>query len=191
MKRIWYILLAVGIVMASTTVFAAGKTFTVNTPSGVRMREENNTDATIIKTLPNKTEVELIHVKFGDSGKWAKVQHGDDVGYVCYKYLADDADQVTADEPAKSEMTYLGEFMITAYTHTGSPCANGNYPTAGYTVACNSLDFGTNIYIDGVGYRTVEDRGPDYGSQWLDLFCGSYDECIMWGIQYRTVYIVD
>lgn len=92
----------------------------------------------------------------------------------------------------KTEMTYIENWMMTAYTHTGNCCANGNYPTDGYTVACNSLPFGTEIYIDGVGYRVVEDRGPgSMGNEWLDIFVDSYDSCVQWGIQYRDVYLIE
>lgn len=86
----------------------------------------------------------------------------------------------------------IGTWRITAYAYTGSPCANGNYPTTGYTIACNSLPFGTQVYIEGVGYRTVEDRGPEWlGSYWCDLYLGDVSECIQWGDQYRDVYIVE
>ena len=80
------------------------------------------------------------------------------------------------------EMELLGEWRITAYAETGYPCANGNYPTLGYTVACNSLPFGTEVYIDGVGFRTVEDRGPGWlVSEWCDLYLGEHDACVQWG----------
>ena len=87
-------------------------------------------------------------------------------------------------------MTYMGEWHITAYAYTGSPCANGEMPEAGRTVACNSLPFGTEVYIDGVGFRTVTDRGPDsMGSEWIDLYLGDHDECVQWGSQYRKVWV--
>lgn len=97
--------------------------------------------------------------------------------------------QMETEEP---DMVYSGNYMMTAYTWTGNPCANGNYPTDGYTVACNSLPFGTRIYIDGVGERVVEDRGPsNYGDYWLDIYMDSYDACVYWGVQYRDVYIIE
>ena len=90
------------------------------------------------------------------------------------------------------QMTYLGNWSITAYTHTGNSCANGNYPTDGYTIAHNTLPFGTQVYIEGVGYRTVEDRGPGYlGSEWCDIFMDSYGACVQWGMQNRDVYLVE
>lgn len=89
------------------------------------------------------------------------------------------------------ELTYLGQYEITAYEYTGSACANGNYPTPWYTVACNSLPFGTELYIDGVGYVIVEDRGASWHSDnWLDLYIGDIDACYDWGRQYRDVYLV-
>ena len=92
----------------------------------------------------------------------------------------------------QEQLTYLGTWSCTAYTHTGNSCANGNYPSDGYTIAHNTLPFGTEVYIDGVGYRTLEDRGPGYlGSEWCDIFMDSYDACVHWGMQDRDVYLVE
>lgn len=89
-------------------------------------------------------------------------------------------------------MTYLGVFDVTAYEWTGNPCANGCYPTEGYTVACNSLPLGTTVYIDGVGYRVVEDRGATWHSDmWMDLYLGDVAECYEWGVRNLDVYVVD
>ena len=57
------------------------------------------------------------------------------------------------------QRVYLGEYELTAYAWTGEPCADGNYPSCGYTVGCNSLSLGTRIYIEGYGEYVVEDRG--------------------------------
>ena len=89
------------------------------------------------------------------------------------------------------EMEYLGTFEMTAYEWTGNPCANGNYPEVGYTVACNSLPLGTTVYIEGVGYRVVEDRGAEWhASNWMDLYLGDVASCYEWGIRSVDVYIV-
>ena len=96
------------------------------------------------------------------------------------------------DNSPPDKMTYLGTYEITAYEETGNCCANGNYPTVGYTIACNSLDFGTKVYIDGVGERVVEDRGgPSHGNNWIDLYLGDVVACYEWGIQYRDVWLVE
>lgn len=96
-----------------------------------------------------------------------------------------------AEESPEEELEYLGTFEMTAYEWTGSPCANGNYPEVGYTVACNSLPLGTTVYIEGVGYRVVEDRGAEWhGSNWMDLYLGDVDSCYEWGVRSVEVYVV-
>lgn len=88
--------------------------------------------------------------------------------------------------------TYLGVYQFTAYEETGHNCANGNYPTVGYTVACNSLPLGTVIYIEGYGIRVVEDRGASWhSSNWMDLYLGDYNSCMQFGTQSLNVYLVE
>ena len=102
-------------------------------------------------------------------------------------------DIVMVDEEEEATgMIYMGCYEITAYEWTGNPCANGNYPSEGYTVACNSLPFGTVVYIEGIGYRTVEDRGATWHSdQWIDLYLGDVSSCYQFGRQYLDVWIVE
>lgn len=84
--------------------------------------------------------------------------------------------EVVYEEPAApSGMTYIGTFYCTGYVATGNPCANGNYPSVGYTIASNSLPMGTTVYIDGLGNRVVEDTGGMPNSV-IDVFVGSVDE---------------
>ena len=92
--------------------------------------------------------------------------------------------------PEASEGVYLGCYELTAYPWTGDPCANGSYPTLGYTVACNSLALGTRIYIEGYGEYVVEDRGgmPD---NVIDVYMGDYESCIQFGRRSANVYLID
>lgn len=83
----------------------------------------------------------------------------------------------------------LGHYTLTAYEWTGNTCANGNYPTAGYTIACNSLPIGTRVYIEGYGEFTVEDRGG-MADNVIDIYLGDYDACINFGVQEADVYLV-
>ena len=84
----------------------------------------------------------------------------------------------------------VGTYELTAYTWTGNPCANGNYPTSGYTVACNSLPLGTRIRIDGYGEYIVEDRGG-MGNNIIDIYMDSYDSCIQFGRRKGEVCIIE
>lgn len=98
--------------------------------------------------------------------------------------------QEEAEDSAPEGMTYLGYYELTAYEYTGNPCANGNMPTVGYTVACNSLQLGQRIYIEGYGYYTVEDTGGMSGNV-IDIYLGDADACIQFGRRGADVYLVN
>ena len=162
---------------------------TLQTTTSLNIRKLMSTDADIVKVIPENAEVEVYYYMNVDGKKWARVKYQDYNGYCVSKYLKEPI--IKKDENG-SDMIYLGKWHITAYTHTGYNCANGNYPTAGYTVAQNSMNFGTKIFIEGIGYRTVEDRGPGYlGTSWCDVFMDSYNECVKFGSQYREVFLCE
>ena len=102
----------------------------------------------------------------------------------------------TTEPTDASGMEYCGTWTISFYCPcyeccgewSGGATASGVYPTAWHTVACGSLPFGTEIYIDGLGYFVVEDRGV-YG-EWVDVFVDDHDLCNELGLQYLDVYIV-
>ena len=98
-------------------------------------------------------------------------------------------DEVAELIPA-TNYTYLGSYELTAYEWTGRACANGNYPTSGYTVACNSLALGTRIYIEGYGEYVVEDRGG-MSSNVIDVYLGDYNSCVQFGRKTADVYIIE
>lgn len=108
---------------------------------------------------------------------------------VCEDIIIEEEEKSAQIDEYEASKVYIGTYRITAYEWTGNPCANGNYPSESYTVACNDLPFGTEVYIDGVGYRVVEDRGGG-GDYWMDLYLGDVDACYEWGVQYRDVYVV-
>ena len=81
---------------------------------------------------------------------------------------------------------------ITAYTHTGNKTATGKWPTVGM-VAINRSEFsyGTKFYIPGYGLAVAEDTGVR-GSNRIDVFMDTYDECISWGRKRNyTVYVLE
>lgn len=96
---------------------------------------------------------------------------------------------VESAENTPEGMTYLGDYQLTAYEWTGSPCANGNYPTEGYTIASNTLPIGTRVYIEGIGERTVEDTGGMAGNV-IDIYMGDPGTCVQFGRQSGAVYII-
>lgn len=96
---------------------------------------------------------------------------------------------VASAENTPEGMTYLGDYQLTAYEWTGNPCANGNYPTEGYTIASNTLPIGTRVYIEGIGERTVEDTGGMSGNT-IDIYMGDPGTCVQFGRQSGAVYII-
>jgi 3D (Asp-Asp-Asp) domain-containing protein len=145
----------------------------VTAPEGLRVRAEPNTNSEVVRILSFAEEVDG-PIRNG----WMKLSDG----YAKASFLSE--------ENPLDEYTDMGSWLCTAYTHTGYPCYDGSYPEAGYSVACNSLPIGTEIYIAGIGRRTVTDRGPSSMPEgWVDIFMDGYTECVNFGAQYREVYV--
>lgn len=156
----------------------------VTAESGLNLRAQTTLKSSVLALMPYGTELEVIRTIGVGSDVWADVEFEGIHGYCKKEWLS-------PEDPFEG-MTYKGEWHITAYAYTGYRCANGEYPSVGKTVACNSLPFGAKVYIAGVGFRTVEDRGPSWlGDEWLDLYLGDTAECIQWGSQYRKVWVAD
>ena len=94
-------------------------------------------------------------------------------------------------------LEFIGEYKLTFYC----PCyqcsegwdhqtSSGAYATEGRTVACGNLPAGTNVYIEGYGYRVVEDTGGGVRGNHIDIFKESHYECLQHGIKYAKVYLV-
>ena len=101
-----------------------------------------------------------------------------------------------APKPAEPTKTYVGTYYITGYDscyacngNSTGLTASGTRLTVGRTVAANRSDFaiGTKLYIEGIGYRTVEDRGCSSGT--IDVLCNNHSECYRITGHYK-VYVV-
>lgn len=89
------------------------------------------------------------------------------------------------------EKQYAGYYELTAYIETGNPCADGVYPTTGYTAASNDPTLWHKwIFIEGYGTYYVHDTGG-MANNVIDLFVGSYDEAIQFGRREANVYILN
>ena len=96
-------------------------------------------------------------------------------------------------EPA---LRSIGTYKITGYDPYCSHCcgksngitASGTQAAAGRTVAMSGMPFGTKIYIEGLGYYVVEDRGVKAGI--IDVACSGHLACYAITGSYH-VYIVE
>lgn len=172
--------LLLGALVASFLAFpVSAEVIYVNAENGLNIRQKPTEDSASTQVLDFGQKVVVIDDD-PDLGGWYRVEGG---GYVCGEH--------TQKTDPFDVMELLGEWRVTAYAETGYCCANGSYPQTGYTIACNSLPFGTEVFIEDVGFRTVEDRGPTWlGDQWCDLYLGDYNSCVQWGDQVKKIWRV-
>ena len=105
-------------------------------------------------------------------------------------------EELPVEETEAPQMEYLGHWTVSFYcnceiccgSYSGGPTASGVMPTPWYTAATDGLEFGTVVYVEGLGNFVIEDRGTDYG--WLDIHVSDHNEALANGLQYRDVYII-
>ena len=96
-------------------------------------------------------------------------------------------DETTTD--SSDEYTYYATYTLTAYCATGNPCADGVYPTVNHTVASNDRNLWHKwIYIEGLGTYYVHDTGG-MATSVIDVFMGSYSECMQFGRRSAKIYV--
>lgn len=98
--------------------------------------------------------------------------------------------EITEPKTTKSERISIGTFKVTGYVATCEHCcgksdgitASGAKAKIDRTVAMNRADmralgieYGDEIYIEGIGERIVEDTGCKQGV--LDIVCASHEDC--------------
>lgn len=93
-------------------------------------------------------------------------------------------------EARKPKMVYFGNMATTGYLATGNPCADGNYPVVGWTVACNDKRLWHKwVRIEGHGDYYIHDTGG-MANNVIDIYMGSYEEAIQFGRQTANVYVI-
>jgi len=95
------------------------------------------------------------------------------------------------------QKTYLGEFNVSFYCScsrccgkANKPCANGEYPVEGVTVAADTskYPFGTKFYIDGLGDRIVMDTGSAIKGNKLDVYVSDHQRALELGRRKLSVW---
>lgn len=101
-------------------------------------------------------------------------------------------------EADTSELVSLGTYTLYAYCPCPQCCgqwsggltASGTVPEEGRTVAADwdVLPAGTELYIEGVGWRVVEDTGAGIDGQALDIYMPSHEAALRFGVQEMEVW---
>ena len=91
--------------------------------------------------------------------------------------------------------TWYGRPVVANGPHAGRSkvvglTANGRQAHAG-TIAADSavLPLGTQVYVPGYGYGTVEDTGGEIRGRRLDLFFSTHQEAQRWGVKRLQVRV--
>ena len=102
--------------------------------------------------------------------------------------------EIQQEEIAEPSMEYVGDYRVTAYAfYEGGGenyyTASGAEPVPYYTVATgDEFPFGTVLYIEGLGYVEVQDRGG-FGPGIIDILIGD-DPMSSFEDTTRAVYVV-
>lgn len=97
-------------------------------------------------------------------------------------------------EESAPVMEYVGDYRVTAFAYyegggENYSTASGAIPVPYYTVATgDEFSFGTVLYIEGIGYVEVQDRGG-FDEGIIDLHIG-WDSMDSFEDRTRAVYIV-
>lgn len=98
----------------------------------------------------------------------------------------------------QNKVAYIGKYKITYYCACKQCCgketgitASGAKVQAGVTVAADTskLPFGTKIYIKGIGWRTVQDRGGAIKGNRLDIYIPSHNDPMPYNVQNLDVWV--
>ena len=177
----------------------------VFTTTELNLRTGPSFDSDIVTVIPSN--VKLFRV--GKHDKWTVVQIAGVNYFVATQHITEIEPEIITDwiftplvetslvvtEPVQYSGQYLGDWTITFYCNCSECCGqwaggltvSGTEPTEGRTVACGSLDFGTEIYIEGLGDYVVEDRGVE--GNWIDIYLDSHEACNQMGMMSRGVYV--
>lgn len=99
------------------------------------------------------------------------------------------------------ELIYLGEFKLTAYCAELHPhicgegrgiTASGTKATPGRTIGVDPslIPYGTEVYIEGIGWRTAEDTGGAINEKHIDVLVDRHESALKLGVNSGGVWIL-
>lgn len=101
---------------------------------------------------------------------------------------------------SKYEFKYLDTYKITYYCDErtdhicgGSGITASGVPTnVGTTIAVdpNVIPYGTEVYIEGIGFRIAQDRGGAVNGNHIDVLVQTHEEALALGTTYKDVWVI-
>ena len=101
---------------------------------------------------------------------------------------------------SRCEFKYLGTYKITYYCDErtdhicgGSGVTASGAPTeVGTTIAVDPsvIPYGAEVYIEGIGHRTAQDRGGAVNNKHIDVLVQTHDEALALGTTYKDVWVI-
>ena len=95
---------------------------------------------------------------------------------------------VSASSSSGDTGTDLGTFLVTCYDIHGRTASGEEAGPQSVAVDPSVIPLGSEIYIDGVGYRRADDTGGGVRGHHIDIWESSYSACTAFGRQYRDVH---
>ncbi len=80
-----------------------------------------------------------------------------------------------------------------SYYFSGSRKGSYGLPCEFGTVAVDEelIPLGSLLYIEGYGYAVANDVGTSVKGKTVDLYMEKYEQCLLWGARWTTVYVID
>lgn len=196
------VMIAVTGVVLTASLTAGALAANVTATASVNVRAGAGNNYKVVTVLKQGQTVSTS----GSSGNWTKVTANGKTGYVYNKYLSSSASGSSSTASSKptavsaasknnsssSSKRYMGNFKLTFYAGD-STTASGRSPRVNHTIAADTslLPMYTQVYIDGWGTYTVEDRGGAIKGKKIDIFVSSNSVARKYGVKYADVYIVN
>lgn len=95
-------------------------------------------------------------------------------------------------EGLKYQKKYTGVRAV-SYHFSGTPVGAYGLPCEFGTVAVDQdlIPLGSLLYIEGYGYAIANDVGSAIHGKTVDLYMEKFEQCILWGARWTTVYVID
>ena len=170
-EHIYYLVLIILLVVGIFFMAAARINSDAKYEAQIAVLSEGNNDLTLSLEQANKQRQAAER-----RARWAEKKAADMAGDACY-------------------LIYTGEYEITYYTPADPGVdfitATGTTCTAGRTIAADPqvIPYGTEVYISGIGWRVVEDRGGAIKGKKIDVYVDSTKDIPAAGRESRRVWI--